>query len=160
MIADDIAAPNRVHPDLRRRTLAGQAFTAVHNILRVVELARLAKDLGQLPGRAARCVFLQTMMRLDDFEIEIRAQHPGSLSRQPEKRVDSNAEIRGENDWQRLCCLFNQRPLLLGVACRTDHQRLSGLEARSANIGGGTGMTEIDNDIVAADLRTQVIALI
>src|SRR6185295_10363781 len=81
MIADDIATANRVNADLRRRTLPRQTLATVRNILRVIELPRLAQDLRQFLRRAAGRIFLQTMMRLDNFQVEILAKHSGRLPR-------------------------------------------------------------------------------
>ncbi len=98
MLTDDISATKRMHSDFLPGTLTDHSVASVRDIFLHVQFAHSAQDFRKLLRRAARCVFLQAMMHLDDFEIEIGTEQLGRLASEPEKRVHSHAEVRREYD--------------------------------------------------------------
>ena len=93
MVTDHIAGADGVHADLRRWTFADQTFATMRDIRFKIQAALLAKDLRETLRRSTRRVLLQTMMRLDDLEIEIFAEQLTRFSREPEERVNADAEV-------------------------------------------------------------------
>ena len=64
-------------------------------------------------------------MRFDNRDVKIAAELLGSFARQPEKHIDSDAEIRCEHDRQRLRGLFDRAALLCRVTGGPNDQWLA-----------------------------------
>src|SRR5438067_1004500 len=99
-------------------------------------------------------------MRFDNRDVKIAAELLGSFARQPEKDIDSDAEIRCQHDWQRSRSLFDCTPLLCSVTRRPNNQRLAMLQRGATDFSGGGGVTEIDRHIAVFHGRLNRIAQI
>src|SRR5216110_1731151 len=104
----------------------------------------LLQDLGQRFGRPAGRIFFHLVMRFDNRDVKIAAELLDGFSRQPEKHIDSDAEIGCEYDRQRLRGLFDRAALLCRVTGRPNDQRLAMLQRNSTDFSDGAGVTEID----------------
>src|SRR5438093_12199 len=97
------------------------------------------------------------MMHLDDFEIEIRAEDFSGFAREPEQRVDPNAEIWSENNWDLRCRFFDVRDLCVRVAGRADDENFFVRRARCNDALSRRVMTKINHGIAAAERGIEVI---
>lgn len=79
MIADHIAAAQRMHPKLGLRPLAGHSLASMPRVPLITSSARFERHLGQPPRRSARRVFLEPVVHFDDLDIESLAEHLDSL---------------------------------------------------------------------------------
>src|SRR5713101_8424508 len=118
------------------------------------------QNLSQRFGRPAWRIFFHLVMRFDNRDVKIAAEPPGSFARQPEKHVDSDAEIRRKHDWQRLRARFNYSALLLRMTGRSNNQRLAMLQRSRADFTDSVGVAEIDRHIAISHGRFDRIAKI
>ncbi len=77
---------------------------------------RPGDDLGQLHGRSARSIFLETMMGLDDLDIEVVAEQSGDISNNLEQDVDADAHVWRKHAGELSGQLSGLRHLLRGEA--------------------------------------------
>src|SRR4029453_7107233 len=99
-------------------------------------------------------------MRFDNRDVKIAAELLGSFARQPEKHIDSDAEIGCENDRQRTRALFDHAALFCRVTSSPNDQRLATLQGSRANFSDGVGVTEINRHITIAHCRLNRITQI
>ena len=67
VVADDIAAADGVDADFVLRAFADDALTAMTKRFFKLQFAHVGKNFEQRRRRAARRVFLEAMVHLDDF---------------------------------------------------------------------------------------------
>ena len=79
----------------------------------VSSFLRRFQRLGESFRCAAGRVFFHLVMRFDNLGVEITAEQFNSFGRQPEKHIDTDAEIRCEHNRHRPRCLFDCSALLL-----------------------------------------------
>ena len=97
VVADDIAAADRMHSDLRFRASPDHSLPAMNHVLLIGESASLADPLGNRHGGSAGRILLLIVMSFNDLHIVI-AQDSGDLLRKIEKQIHSDTEIRGEDN--------------------------------------------------------------
>ena len=85
VISDNIAAANRVNPNLGVRPLADHSRAAMREILAGIEVSRIAQNFSQSLRCPARRVLFQPVMDLDNLGIEIVAQQLRRFSGQPKR---------------------------------------------------------------------------
>ena len=83
VVANYVAAADRMHPDFLVRAFAHDAGATLANDLFELLLADLGQYLSQRFGGSAGGIALQPMMHLDDFQIEPGPQDFGCFARQP-----------------------------------------------------------------------------
>ena len=113
----------------------------------MLSFVRCFQNLTERLGSAAGRVLLHFVMRFDNLTTKIRSEQFGSFSRQPEKHINSHAEIRCENHRHRVCCFFNNGPLFLRMTSRSDDERLTVVQRGAADFIDCVGVTEIDCQI-------------
>src|SRR5262249_52942714 len=84
MFAYNIAAADRVHSNLALCPLADVAFASMTNTPLILELAATRYNLRQPPRCTTRRVFFPTMVKLQNFDVKARPQHPVGFLGQPE----------------------------------------------------------------------------
>ena len=140
VLADDVAAADRMEADLRRLPLAGNAFAAEDEILFVQSPG---DDLAQLQRRAGRRVDLVAVVRLDDLDVVAVAEDAGRDLGQLVGRVDADGEVRRHHDRDALRRLGDAALVLFGEAGGADHHRSCVLEVRERALGPG----EVDQHV-------------
>ena len=98
MVTNHIAAPQRVHPDLRIGPLTDNALAAMAQFLSERHLAHFSQNFGQRGGCAAWRISLEAMMHLDNLEVEVGSQHLGRFSRKPKQGVHPGGIIGRPHD--------------------------------------------------------------
>lgn len=98
MVSDNIAAANRVHPDLMPGSRADVADPSVTDILVVIPAFDIRNDFRERDRRSARRIFFLVVVRFNDLNIEIIAQRLRRKLRQIEEQIHADTVIRGEDD--------------------------------------------------------------
>ncbi|MNG06153.1 hypothetical protein D3C84_893800 [compost metagenome] len=88
-----------------------------------------------------------TVVRLDDLDIHLVAQHAGGGIQQLETEVHAHAVVGGENDRDDLGRVRQQGFLLGGEASSTDHHGLAGLAADLQVLQSHRRMGEVDQHV-------------
>ena len=96
MLADDIAGAHGEQRDLFLAALADDALTAVDCNFFKIAVERVCDRTPKCQRRAARRVFLEAMVRFDDLDVVIVAEHLRRLTQERNKNVDSQAGVRRE----------------------------------------------------------------
>ena len=78
---------------------------SVPRILGVTQPPNLRENFHQAPGGAAGRIFLEPVVHLDHFEVEVRPQDACRLPGQPEERIDTHAEVRRQEERDGFRCL-------------------------------------------------------
>src|SRR3989338_5467482 len=92
----------------------GLAFATIDGHLSQVATQGLSHHLTHAQRRAGRCIDLVPVVRLDDLDIHVVAQHPRRGVQQLQAEVHPHAEIGGEDDGDVLGRL-GQQQLFLGT---------------------------------------------
>ena len=93
----NIAPPKRLHPDFSVRTLSDETVSGKNPCLVQVTIQNLCDNLSQLESGAAWCVLLESMVSLEDFNVEAGAQHTGYFGHHFEEYIDPHAHIGSED---------------------------------------------------------------
>ncbi|MNE30564.1 hypothetical protein D3C80_1240880 [compost metagenome] len=128
-------------------TRAGLAFTAIDRHFLQVAPQRLGNHFTHAQGRARRCVDLVPVMRLDDFDVYFITQHARSGVEQLQAQVDTDAEVRREDD-RDLLASFGQELLLFNAETGgADDHGLAGLAAERQVFQGDRRVGEVDQHV-------------
>ncbi len=157
VIAHHIAGTHGSETDGLAITRAGLPFTAIHGHFLQITAQRIGNHFTHAQCGTRWRIDLVPVVRLDDFDIDIIAQHPRSHIQQLEAKVDTHAEVGGEHDWNVLAS-FGQQLLLFDCKTgRADDHRLAVLAAEREVLQGHRGVSEVDQYIELVGNLGQVV---
>ena len=157
VIANDVAAAQRMNAHLGLRAFAGDAVASVAQRILELHLAHVGEDFEQRGRGAAGRVFLEAMMHLDDFEIEAWAEDFRGLAREPEERVHAGRVVRCPHDRDARFERRDLRLLLVAVARGADDERLAVLGTEPRDGQRGVVKAEVDHRVAAMNDRREVV---
>ncbi|MCY1425404.1 hypothetical protein D9M71_411910 [compost metagenome] len=128
-------------------TRTGLALTTVDRYFLQVAPQRLGNHLAHAQGGTRRRVHLVAMVRLDDFDIDLIAQHPRSGVEQFQAQVDTHAEVGREDDRDFLASVSQELLLLHAETGGTDNHGLASLAAERQILQSYRRMGEVDQNI-------------
>src|SRR5438067_1613877 len=112
-----------------------------------VGFQRFFQNLAECFRRPTRRIFFHLVMRLNDFRLEFGAEDLSGAASEGEQSVNPDAEVRSENNWQRLRGIFNDLALLRRMSGRADDERFPMLQRCAADFIDRTRVAKIDRDI-------------
>ncbi len=130
VLADDVAAPDRVEGDLPRPALAGDPLAAMHGDRLEVAAERGGDRLAEPERGAGGRVDLVAVMRLDDLDVVAVAEDARRDLGELERHVDPDREIGRHRDWNRARGSRDARLLVGSEAGGADHRALARGNAR------------------------------
>ena len=158
VIADHIAAANRMDADLVVRAFADDSLASVPRVRVVRKASRFGQNLRELFRGAARGILLQPVMHLDDFEIERWAEDFRRLFREPEKRVHADAVVRRKDHGDLRGGMIDRRELRIRVAGGPHDADFSVLHAAGEHEFQDVRAGEVDHRIAARHGSGEVAA--
>jgi hypothetical protein len=94
VVSNDITGANRLDADFLFLPFSDEAFSRIHPDLVQIAAYGLSKYLGDLQRRATRCILLESMMGLDDFDIVLVPQRLGHFTDHPIHEIHAHAHVR------------------------------------------------------------------
>ena len=141
MLAHDVAAPNRVEPDMPPLARAGDAVAGAVADRLQRHAAPLGRGLAQHQRRARGRIDLVPVMRLDHLDIVFLVQRGGDLFGQLHQQVDAQAHIARAHHHRVTRGGLDAGQVILGQPGGADHMHRPGLrrDAREFHCCGGRG---------------------
>ncbi len=156
VVTHDVAGADGLEADGLAVALAGVAFTAVNGAFLQVAPQGRGHHLAHAQGSARGGVHLVAVMRFDDLDVHLVAQHAGGQVEQLEGEIDAHAHVRGEHNGDVFGGLADS--LLAGIvkAGGADDHGLAGPAAHGQVVEGDLGAGEIDQHIEGIEHRTEI----
>ena len=157
VLADDVAAADGGEADGAPVALARVPLAAVDGALAEVAAEGLGDDLAQPQGSARGGVDLVAVVRLDDLDVAVVAQHARGDLHQLEAQVDAGAHVGGEDHGDVAGGLGDTAALGLVEPRGADDDAPPELAAQRHVPHGGVGRGEVDEHVEALGDRPEVV---
>src|SRR5690606_13984361 len=122
-------------------------FAAVDGDFLQIAPERIGHHLTHAQGGAGRRIDLVPVVRLDDLDVDLVAEHPRGGVQQLEAKIHANAEVGGEDDRDLLGRGSETLLLVHGKSSGADHHRLTSATADFQVLQGDRRVGEIDQHV-------------
>ena len=122
-----------------------------------MKVTNFGEDFGEAFCGAGGGILLESMVHLDDLEVEGRTEDLGGFAGEPEEGVDAHAVVRCEDDRDERGSLANRCDLIVGVSGGADDECAPLFDAGIEDGVDDGVMREIDHGVTGCDAGGKIV---